>query len=579
LTVDVARFETLALEGTPESLERAARLYRGTFLDGAGDCGEAFDEWLVAERRRLGEAFRQVLGRLLDHYVVTGAVDRAIQIALRVLALDPLEEAVHRTLMRLYLQQDRLGAALEQYQRCRELLARELGVEPSSETETLRGQLLGLAPAGAPSRETDDLPGREVVIEAGAEARARRRAQLAGRPSVVVVPFTGLDDDAHRRLGEGMAEDIATELGRFPELDVIAPATALAYRGAPVPPDRVGTELGTAYVLDGRLRAGSGQLRISARLLETATGRQLWAERYDCPLTGLFEVQDDVVRRIVSTLAGRIERVRLDVARRRPPGDWEAYDLWLQGWSALKRADLAAIQRARDLFQQAAARDPAFARAYSGLALTLWTEWACFSWNPWVFMQPEAVELARKAVELEDRDHRAHCILGVAQLYARDYEAARRHLLKALELNPNDADVLAHAAFGMSLVGEHALAVETGRSALRLQPHHPDWYAGLIGIALFGARLHEEAIQTMAPAPEAFCSAPAFLAAAHAHLGRAAESRPYRLTVYRHYRHRLARREFAEGTSCVTWLLGIDPFRLAADVDHYAEGLRKAGFE
>jgi tetratricopeptide (TPR) repeat protein len=332
-------------------------------------------------------------------------------------------------------------------------------------------------------------------------------------------------------------------------------------------------------VLDGSLRAGGAQLRISVRLLEAATARQLWAERYDCALTGLFDVQDDVVRRIVSTLAGRLERARLDVARRRPPEDREAYDLWLQGWSALKRADLAAIRQARELFQQAAAKDPGFARAYSGLALTLWTEWACFSWNPWVFMQHEAVDLARKAVQLEDRDHRAHCILGVAQLYARDYDAARHHLLKAVELNPNDADVLAHVSFGMALVGEHRLAVETGRSALRLQPHHPDWYAGMVGIALFSARLHEEAIHTMAPAPEGFCSAPAFVAAAYAHLGRAHESTPYRTTVYRHYRNRLTRREFAEGTSCLTWLLGIDPFQLSADVDHYAEGLRKAGFE
>jgi DNA-binding SARP family transcriptional activator/TolB-like protein len=579
LPVDVARFETLALEGTPESLEGAARLHRGPFLEGIGECGESFDEWLMAERQRLDETLRQVLGRLLDHYLATGAVDRAIQIALRVLALDPLEEAVHRTLMRLYLQQDRLGAALEQYQRCRELLARELGVEPSPDTEALRGQILRMAPAGAPPRETDELPERPGMIEAGAEARARRRAQGTGRPSIVVLPFAAAEDGAGRPLGEGLAGDVATELGRFPELDIIAPATALAYRGVSVSPERVGAELGTAYVLDGSLRTSGDRLRVSARLLETATGRQLWAERYDCALTGLFDVQDEMVRHIVSTLVGRIERARLDVARRRPPGDREAYELWLQGWSALKRADLTAIRRARELFQQAAARDPSFARAYSGLALTLWTEWACFSWNPWVLMQHEAVDLARKAVELEDRDHRAHCILGVAQLYARDYEAARHHLLKAVELNPNDADVLAHVSFGMALVGEHALAVETGRSALRLQPHHPDWYAGMIGIALFGARLHEEAIQTMAPAPEAFCSAPAFLAAAYAHLGRAAESTPYRATVYRHYRHRLARQEFAEGTSCLTWLLGIDPFRLAADVDHYAEGLRKAGFE
>jgi tetratricopeptide (TPR) repeat protein len=286
-----------------------------------------------------------------------------------------------------------------------------------------------------------------------------------------------------------------------------------------------------------------------------------------------------VVHRIVAALSGRLERAHLDTVRRRRPEDREAYDLWLQGWSALKRADRAALREARSLFEQAAARDPGFARAYSGMALTLWTEWACFSWNPWVFMQGDAVELARKAVQLEDHDHRAHCILGVGHLYARDYESARRHLLKALALNPNDADVLAHVAFGMALVGEHGLAVETGQRALRLQPHHPDWYAGLVGIALFAARRHEEVIETMAAAPEGFCSAPAFVAAAHAHLGRARAGEPYRTTVYRHYRQRLSRGEFAAGTSCVDWLLGIDPFQLPADVEHYVEGLRRAGFE
>jgi DNA-binding SARP family transcriptional activator len=578
LALDVARFEALAQDGTPESLEQAARLHRGPFLDGLGDCGETFNDWLMAQRQRLDETLQHVLRRLVDHYVVTGAVERAIQVALRLLALDPLEEGTHRALMRLYLQQDRIGPALEQYRRCREVLARELGVEPSAETEKLRGELLRVRHDSA--LEHDDLPGRAHVIEAGAEARARRRARPTGRPGIVVLPpAPAEDDEAQRRLGEGLAEDIATELGRFRELDIMAPATARAYRRLAVPPARVGAELATTYVLDGSLRAGGDRLRLTVCLVESATGRQVWAERYDCARAGMLQVQDDVVRRIVGTLAGRVEDERLAVARRLRPEDGDAYDLWLQGWSTLKRADRAAIQQARDFFQRAVARDPGFARAYSGLALALWTEWACFSWSPWVFLQQEGLDLARKAVQLDDRDHRAHCILGVSHLYAGDYEAARRHLCRALDLNPSDADVLAHASFGMALVGDHALAVETGRTALRLQPHHPDWYAGLIGIALFGARLHEEAIETMAPAPEAFCSAPAFMAAAHAHLGREGEAARYRQTVYRHYRNRLARREFGEGTSCVAWLLGIDPFRRAEDVAHYAEGLRRAGFE
>jgi hypothetical protein len=206
-------------------------------------------------------------------------------------------------------------------------------------------------------------------------------------------------------------------------------------------------------------------------------------------------------------------------------------------------------------------------------------EWACFSWNHWFFLHREALDLARRAVELDDRDHRAHCILGLAQLYGHDYQGARRQLLKALELNPNDADVLAHASVAMALIGDHDLAVETGRSALRLAPHHPEWYAAFAGIALFSAHLHEEAIETMAPAPEALCNTPAFIAAAHAHLGHARDCAGHRETVYRHYRRQLARGGFPAATSCIDWLLMMDPFQRSADVEHYAEGLRKAGFE
>jgi TolB-like protein len=577
--VDVARFEALAAEGTPASLERAIALYRGPLLDGLGDCGETFEGWLRTERQRLGEAARQVFRLLLDHYVGTGAIDRAIQTALRSLAIDPLDEEVHRTLMRLYLQQDRVGAALDQYRRCREVLVRELAVEPSAATESVRREARERLP-GEPEREADELPGRAQAVEAAAAARAQRRTESTGRPSIVVLCFSTSAAEADQRgLAEGVAEDVATELGRFSELDVIAPASALVYQHTAAAPECIGRELGTAYVLTGSLREAGGQLRITVRLVETQTGRQRWAERYDCARAGLLDVQDDLVRRIVGTLAGHIERSRLEIARQRPAEEREAYDLWLQGWTALKRSDRAAIRQARELFERAAAKDPTLSRAYSGLALTLWTEWSCYSWHPWVFMQPEPVDLARKAVGLDDRDHRAHCILGVAQLYAGDYDAARRHLRRALALNPNDADVLAHASFGMALIGEHEVAVELGRHALRLQPHHPDWYAGLIGIALFAARRHDEAIEAMAPAPEAFCSEPAFIAAAHAHLGRPDASRPYRETVYRYYRHRLARGQFTARTSCIGWLLEIDPFQRPADAEHYVEGLRKAGFD
>lgn len=586
LEIDVLLFERLVADGTPETLERAAALYRGPFLEGFADCGEGFDEWLGAERRRLDEMLQEVLQRLLDHYVVTGAIDRAIQIALRLLVLDPLQESIHRALIRLYMYQDRVGSALDQYRRCRDLLESELGVDPAPETERLRAELLKLVPAdaadaaGEPRPEEDDLPERASVIPTAARDRARRRLELMGRPSIAVLSFAGVKDrELDRPLGDGMAEDIATELGRFRELDVIAPRTALAYRDAAMTPERVGIELNAAYVLEGHLRRLGARLRITVRLVETRTARQLWAERYDCAQRQVFDIQDDVVRRIVGTVVGRIEDAHLEAAKRKPPGDLEAYDLFLRGWSALKLPDLAAIGQARRFFQQAVARDPHFARAYVGLAMAHLNEWACFSWNHWFFLRKEAMDFARKAVKLDDRDHRAHCILGLAQLYGGEYEAARQQLLRALELNPNDADVLAHVAAAMALIGDHDLAVEAGRSALRLAPHHPEWYTAFAGIALFSARLHEEAIATMAPAPEALCNTPAFIAAAYAHLGQTAACAGHRDTVYRHYRRQLARGQFPKSMSCVDWLLAMDPFRQASDAEHYASGLRKAGFE
>lgn len=583
--LDIDLFERLSADGTPETLERALALYRGPFLDGLADCGEAFEQWMSVERRRIAETLQQVLRRLLRHYVVTGAVDAAILLALRLLAIDSLDEDAHRTLMRLYMYQDRIGAALEQYGHCRRLLADELGVDPAPETDRLRAELLGLVPRdededGAPPREDDTVPEKGSVIQAAAAMRGRRRRSgSAAQPSIAVLAFT-LEDGAPnwRHLSGGMAEDIATELGRFRELEVIAPATTLAYRDAGAAPQRIGDELGAGFVLAGSLRCRGQRLRTTARLVESGTGRQVWAERYDCDLADVFEVQDDVVSRIVGSLVETLESEHLARTRSRHAGDWQVYELWLRGQSALRSPHLSAIREARRYFQQAIARDPGYARAYVGLALAHLNEWTCFAWNHWTFAQREALDLARKAVSLDARDHRARCMLALAELYGRRYDAAHGELLTALELNPNDTDVLAHASFALALIGDSERAVDAGRKALRLAPHHPDWYAGMAGIALFSARHYREAVDTLASAPEAFCNTPAFTAASYAHLGQPQEGASHRDTVYRHYRYQLARGGFPSGFSCLEWLAALDPYQHAVDADHYLDGLRRAGF-
>ena len=170
LDVDALLFEALVKDGTPESLERAVSLYRGVLLDGVSLDEPPFDEWLIAERERLRELAIESLARLLAHVSKAGSTQRAIQIATHVLALDPLQEAVHRTLMRLYARQGRRGAALKQYQTCAEVLKRELGAEPEIETRQFYQYLLELRDAGGPG----------IVDAAGVAPESRPTGRGAG---------------------------------------------------------------------------------------------------------------------------------------------------------------------------------------------------------------------------------------------------------------------------------------------------------------------------------------------------------------------------------------------------------------
>src|SRR5499427_9479534 len=152
IDVDVVEFERLSARGTLRDLEQAAALYVGDLLDGLDVSEEPFEEWLRGERARLREAAVHVLTRLLQRQAKSGAPESAVQTAVRLLALDPLREETHRTLMRLYAQQGRLGDALRQYQECVSVLRAELGVEPGEETRRLYREIVPRRRAIVPVR-------------------------------------------------------------------------------------------------------------------------------------------------------------------------------------------------------------------------------------------------------------------------------------------------------------------------------------------------------------------------------------------------------------------------------------------
>jgi DNA-binding SARP family transcriptional activator len=211
--VDVTAFEKLAERGTPEALESAIGLYRGDLLAGIGIDEAPFEEWLLTERERLRELAGEALAKLLAHQTQAAMVEPAVQTAMRLLALDPAQEPVHRTLMRLYARDGRRGAALRQYQTCVALLERELGVEPEPETKQLYRELLQTRPRVVraqipPERGASDtiLVGREAEM-----AQLRRALDEAwqGRGSVALLQ--GEAGIGKSRLIEAL---MATALGR-----------------------------------------------------------------------------------------------------------------------------------------------------------------------------------------------------------------------------------------------------------------------------------------------------------------------------------------------------------------------------
>ncbi len=210
IDLDVALFERLVAEATPDALKRAAVLYKGDLLDGFSLKEDSFEAWARAERERLRHLACDALTKLIAHCDEVGDSERCVETAARLLTLDPLREAAHRILMRAYAAQGRHASALKQFEACRDILKRQLGVEPEPETVALYRDIRKLR-AGTPSDTIEPAPQPEAV-----------GPPLPDGPSVAVLPFENKSGDHDQSyFSDGLTENIITGLTRFREILVI----------------------------------------------------------------------------------------------------------------------------------------------------------------------------------------------------------------------------------------------------------------------------------------------------------------------------------------------------------------------
>lgn len=317
---------------------------------------------------------------------------------------------------------------------------------------------------------------------------------LPDRPSVAVLPFdnlSGQPDETY--FSDGITEDIITGLARFRSLFVIARNSSFVLRGKSLDLKEIGRKLGVAFILEGSVRRAGDRIRITAQLIEAATGAHLWAERYDRSLDDIFSVQDEVAQQIVVTLVGRIESARLQQSHRKPTNSLAAYDCLLRGLAHFRDVGDDANRQALAMFRKAVALDDRYAVARSYMAFVPVAQHGHAS-APTEIIESAFIE-AKLALNLDPQESRCHRLLSVICLYRRDYDMAEQHAQRAFDLNPNDPETILNRGRVLAIRGRPEEALVYLEAACRLNPLHPSWYNGHFGMAFYSLRRFEEAAQ------------------------------------------------------------------------------------
>jgi len=513
IDLDVARFERLVAEATPDALKQAAALYKGDLLDGFSLKEDSFEVWARAERERLRLLASDALTKLIAHCDEVGDTERCVETAARLLTLDPLREAAHRILMRAYAAQGRQASALKQFETCRDILRSELGVEPEPETVALYRDIRQQR-AAAPEGETDT-----------AQEQATENPPLPDGPSVAVLPFENKSGDPDQSyFSDGLTENIIAGLARFREILVIGVKSILVVREQAANLREIGRLLGVAHIVEGSVRKAGDRVRVTVQLVDAATGQRLWTEHYDRDLDDTFAVEDEITDIIVATLAGQIEHLELRRTAKKPAEHPVAYDCVLRGRQCLNRYTKDGELEARRHFERALELDADYAAAHAGLSISYVHEYDA-NWSE----APEealdrAYDLAQKAVALDDADSPARYAIAGACFYRGQHELAMVHIEKALELNPKDYHNICAKAWFLAFSDRPSEAIECSLEAIRLNPLVPDNCLYTIGMAEYGAGRYEEALAAFGKVKGWGLHRPAWIAACYAQLGRDAQA-------------------------------------------------------
>jgi adenylate cyclase len=420
-----------------------------------------------------------------------------------------------------------------------------------------------------------------VLSVPGATARGVIKAKvermafpLPEKPSIAVLPFTNMSGDpAQEYIGDGISENIISALSVGATIFVIARNSTFTYKGRAVKVQHVAEDLGVRYVLEGSVQKSGDRLRVTAQLIDALSGHHLWSERYDRKMGELFNLQDEITKKIVVSL--QVELTHGEQARvyAKSTENLESWSYGVKGNDFLDKFNKEDNLKARELFETAIKIDPGYVLAYVWLGATHTLD-AAYGWSESpVDSFKCAHELAQKALILDDKSASVHALLGLTYLFQRQHDKAITEGKLAISLDPNFSIGHAHFSGTMFFSGRFEEAIELMKKAMRLSPYYPAFYLNYLGRSYAFIGRYEEAIATCNklydrgqrgeyPAEWGLV----YLAGVHVELGREYEARAFMLEALK-INPELSLKSFEKG----------QPFKNPAHLQRELEILLKAG--
>ena len=475
-TTLVQQDETIAHQRIQSAFQRFSEIietYGGSTRELRGDA-------LVAEYERASDAVAAALAFQQANATHNAALDDKIRPELRIgIALGEVVIADGTI----------TGAGVVLAQRLEQLADKGGVIVQGSIAETVPGRMpFTFDNLGEQNLKGFDQPVRAfaVTLEAGMampapEARAERPNAAAeprpdaNKPSIAVLPFNNMSNDPEQEyFADGIVEDIITALSHIKQWRVVARNSSFVYKGQSVDIRDVAEKLGVRYVLEGSVRKGGNRVRITGQLIDAESGMHLWANRFDGDLEDIFELQDKVTESVVGAIEPSLRMAEIERSKRKPPGDMDAYDLYLRALPELNAMRPERNKLALDYLHRAIELEPNYALALAHLAWAyeerLTRAWGDYGDDD----RTTAIALAQRAIATDRDDALVLVLAGFSLIMiGHDYDQGLQAVNRAREINPNIAFVTFIAGAALVICDRAEEALECFEAAIRVSPGDP----------------------------------------------------------------------------------------------------------